>query len=349
MISIARWILTLRCILSKQIKEFFVRNLRLGLPLSMNGRDGSLSCLSARGGDSYKIAVQHDRRTHLLGCLRISRHQCRVERRLPEHFAVEHVLQLLVRRITMLSGDEVSPVDFQRRLSRHLPLRRRSQRLIRRDTLRNLLPLQQNRIFDGAITLRINDPAVRSDQLLLVSLPLRRRQANQYLARCSRSLAKLRIHRRSRPAAECSHVKWRELRIPHHHFNSVDRNVKLFCYSLAQGSPYVLAHLHLSGVNRHLAVLADMQPGINLLWKRFSAPLSAAPRLLCDNRGLQDRHDHNTRPQKFEEVAAVEIEPVWSGGSEFVTFRLQRNPGIRFRSHRLTPSATAGACAFDAL
>ena len=94
---------------------------------------------------------------------------------------------------------------------------------------------------------------------------------------------------------------------------------------LAQRGPNVLPDFNFPRVNRDLAVLANVKPRVNFVGKGFAAPLPIAARLLRDDRRLQNRDDHQSRSEKLEKFAPIEIKAVRGRRPEFVSFRLQRN------------------------
>src|ERR1035441_4086174 len=89
----------------------------------MNSGKCPRGCRGARSGNADKVAIMDDGRAHLLGLLCIYRKQRRVKGCWPYNFAVEHVRQLLIRRITVLARDKVASIHLHCRLARDLPVR----------------------------------------------------------------------------------------------------------------------------------------------------------------------------------------------------------------------------------
>ena len=91
-------------------------------------------------------------------------------------------------------------------------------------------------------------------------------------------------------------------------------DVQLLGDGLGQRGPDVLADLGLAGVDRDLAVLADVQPGADVLRARTAAAAAAptpAARLLrlgVVGVPIQQVEDEDAAAHRLEEVAAIELE-----------------------------------------
>jgi hypothetical protein len=100
-------------------------------------------------------------------------------------------------------------------------------------------------------------------------------------------------HHGRRLAAGRPEVERRQLRVGHHQADAGRRHAQLLRDHLGQGRADVLADLDLAGEGRHRAVLADVQPGPDLLGQR--PPWGTLPplrgRLLGGGLTQQQGHD----------------------------------------------------------
>src|SRR5256885_8671373 len=124
--------------------------------------------------------------------------------------------------------------------------------------------------------------------------------------------------------------------------------MKLSRDCLVERRSYVLPDFNLPGVDHVFPVLSNVQPRTDFLRERLSSPLPRCTGFLRDDRGLENRNNHDSCPEEFEKVAPAKVEPVGSRGSEFIAFRLQGNLEFGLRGHRPAPFATAAGCAFAA-
>ena len=99
------------------------------------------------------------------------------------------------------------------------PLRGGNKRAFCRDRFRKLLPLRKRCVIKGPFRRGISDPAVSSNQVLPVHLPLRGCQTNQHFPGGSSNFPELQIHGRGGAAAKRPHIKRSEFGIAHDHFN----------------------------------------------------------------------------------------------------------------------------------
>src|SRR5580698_8684814 len=131
---------------------------------------------------------------------------------------MKHLRQFLVRRIQLLRRNKVSSIHLRRGLTLHPPPSRRNQSVFGRNTLGELLPLDQRRVLRRPFARSISNLAVARNQPPPVDLPMACRQTNQQLASRRSRFPQLRTHGRRSPAPERSHVVRSKLRISHHHF-----------------------------------------------------------------------------------------------------------------------------------
>src|SRR5262249_33603040 len=110
-------------------------------------------------------------------------------------------------------------------------------------------------------------------------------------------------------------------------------NGKLFRDGLSQGSADVLADFHFSGVNADCSVLADVQPGADLLRQRIAASRGVSG--LLRTAAPEDREHDQPGSGQFEKVAATEIKMIGRRGREFVALGFEVSE--RFRIHDRTP------------
>ena len=97
-----------------------------------------------------------------------------------------------------------------------------------------------------------------------IDAPLLGRQAQQQRPRRGGGPAHLRDHGRRGPAAEGPHVEGNVIRVAHHQLHRFHRQVQLVGHGHGQRGAGVLADLDLAGRGRHGAILADVQPGVDL-------------------------------------------------------------------------------------
>ena len=96
---------------------------------------------------------------------------------------------------------------------------------------------------------------------------------------------------------------------------------------LGQRGPDVLADLGLAGVDRDPAVLADVQPGADVLGRGTAAEAAAPPaagllRLRFGGIPIQQVEDEESAAHRLEEVAAIELEPVGRALAQLVALEL---------------------------
>src|SRR4029077_3999092 len=85
---------------------------------------------------------------------------------------------------------------------------------------------------------------------------------------------------------------------------------KLLADNLRQGRAGVLSDLHFAGVDCDGAVLADVQPGADLLRRGWTRSAPAASSLFLRACLRDHRDDDNTASQQLEKLAAVEVESI---------------------------------------
>src|SRR5262249_45387790 len=123
-----------------------------------------------------------------------------------------------------------------------------------------------------------------------------------------------------------------------------DRQPQLLGDRLGQRRARVLTDLDLAGVDRDLAVFADVQPGADVLRPLpAEAALPAAAGLLRVECVGGDETDDEAAAHAAEEVAAVEVEVVLRLLEELVPFRLDLIGRDGLPVHRSPPFITSAA------
>src|SRR5262249_52896674 len=127
-------------------------------------------------------------------------------------------------------------------------------------------------------------------------------------------------------------------RVGHHEADRIDGRTQLFGYDLCQGRTDVLPDFRLAGVDGNDAVLADVQPGRQVLRRRVAeaaaAPGAGFPLLRREGSGRNEQQDAAT--ENLEEVSSFEIETVTRRFAELVAFHLD---------HRAPPFVAASRIA----
>ena len=228
----------------------------------------------------------------------------------------------------MLAGDERAAVDLRRRMAGDRPLVGGRGRGLVGDRLRELAALGQL-----AVRERLLGPG-RGRSAPLAAVSCARSTFQVSAARsisASRAAAAVRRSRRDMsgvvrlPNVPMSNgvncvsamTMWIEL----------DRRVQLLGDGLGQRGADVLADLGLAGEDRDLAVLADVQPGADVLGRGAAAepPPPTAAGLLRRGFGgvpVQQVEDEDAAAQRLQEVAAVELEPVGRALAQLVALGL---------------------------
>ncbi len=113
--------------------------------------------------------------------------------------------------------------------------------------------------------------------------------------------------------------------VGHDHVDRLDWGVQLLGDDLAQRRPNVLAHLRLSRVDRDLAILADVQPGAEVVRRGLAAETSAATtpsagrlRLRDISISIDQAEDENASAHRFQEAATIQVEAVCRTFKELV-------------------------------
>ncbi len=96
---------------------------------------------------------------------------------------------------------------------------------------------------------------------------------------------------------------------------------------LCEGGPDVLPDLGFAGVHRDPAVLADVQPGTDVLGCGTAAEAAAPPparllRLRFGGVPVQQVEDEESAAHRLEEVAAIDLEPVGGSLSQLIALEL---------------------------
>jgi hypothetical protein len=201
------------------------------------------------------------------------------------------------------------------------------------DRLDELLAPRQLPEGDRTVGRRVGDLAVRGHEVRPLGAHPSGRQVDQHLARRRGRLAQLRAHGRRRPAAERPGVVGGAVGVAHHEADRGGRCAQLLGDDLRQRRPGVLSHLHFAGVHGDGAVLADVEPGADLLGRRrvpapaAAAASPAAPGFLLGHgrRKIRrdDARDQDPAAQRPQKPAAVQAETVRRLGGQLVTLRLQ--------------------------
>src|SRR5437879_6204441 len=117
----------------------------------------------------------------------------------------------------------------------------------------------------------------------MVGLPLLGGEIDEELAGRGGDYPQLWGHRRGGAAAKRAHVEGGQPGVGHHQLNGRDRGSQLLRHDLGEGGADVLPHLYLARVDSDLAVLADVQPGADILRSArtsAAATTTPSPRLL---------------------------------------------------------------------
>src|SRR6267143_1214441 len=145
-------------------KEFLVRNLRYFLPFCLNGIDGALRFMLARGGCTNEITVADDHRAwNRFSSTVIAGKEGCAERRRAQDFAVEHSGRAQVRRVLVTAGDKSTSVHLWNRLAGDLPSRRRSDGICCGKILRQGLATRELRVTQRTARGRIDDLRIGGD------------------------------------------------------------------------------------------------------------------------------------------------------------------------------------------
>src|SRR6185369_2300914 len=100
-------------LLSQVIEKLFSRRLLLRLPFDFDRGSGAMRIVFAGRGDSDEVAVANDfDLRHSFGFAYVRGNQSRVERGGPDYFAKQHIRQLQVGCVAVLTSNEISAVDL---------------------------------------------------------------------------------------------------------------------------------------------------------------------------------------------------------------------------------------------
>ena len=277
-------------------EQFGARRLARGLgPSGFDQRGGALRHARVRRHDTQEIAVAHHFHARERFRFRaIHRIELRPERRRAHHLPVQHAGPRDVRRILMLSGHDRARIRLRRRSAGHFPLRGGGERDIRRNRPDQLLAFREFAVADGLS--RPGDLPRCGRQAGALRIPTFRRKIDEQFARRRRRFAELRGHGWRSAAPERAHVERGEVRIAHHEPDAGQRRSQLLRHSLRERSPYALPGFDLARARGDDAVLADMQPGGEILRQRF-APLRV-------RRAGRHQHGH-AAAHRGQELAAI--------------------------------------------
>ena len=229
-----------------------------------------------RGRHADEIAIAHELDAgHRLRRRGLDGFERRVKSSGPQHPAMQHPGQAHVGRIFMFASDKVAAVHFGHGSARNLPVRCRRGGTLMGHGLDQLLTFGQFAKCDRLGAAGLGNFSIAQDQRRAIRLEMIRRQIQQRFTGGGADLVQSRRHLRRRLAAESAHVEGRQLRVRHDHFDGGHGGAQFFGNGLRERGADVLADFRFAGKDRHRAVLAHMQPGVDVAGNLSAAP--AAP------------------------------------------------------------------------
>ena len=99
--------------------------------------------------------------------------------------------------------------------------------------------------------------------------------------------------------------------------------LQLLGHGLRERGANVLPHFHLAGANGDFALLAEVQPRIDILRQRFTGPSADAAGFLPGKKGITKAEDHDAAAQELEEIAPWKSKVISGARSQFVSLGLE--------------------------
>ena len=245
----------------------------------------------------------------------------------------------------MAAGHERHAVDLLWSGSSHRPLGDGRRRHAGRHCAGKLVALRD--LAKPCRALLPDDPPIRNSERGPIDVPQRRRAIDQHLAGRGRGAGQLWRHSRRRLRSERPLVERDQIGIGHHERYAIERHPQLVGNRLRQRRADVLADLGLAGKAGDVPLLVDVHPCGDVVRRGL---LSAAPRFL--RRRFRQRRDHEQPTahgrEDAQELAALELEPVWRRFGQLVAFDFDLGIGgtIHRRASAFALRATADRSAF---